>query len=352
MEGKYSDTFIFRISSQACLPPFVYVPLLRRMVAKVRRKRPCASLWVQVDAPGQWFAVAIHNALRGLNMPFIVTQEGEVPTYAKFSLPPVLSYSRLPNPPVVDVKLPVVTPVELRCLQALGRMIKGEPDEIASLAGLSEDVVETALTSLQERKMVEYKIGTRILRNKSLPAQPDPVFLWHLNQRGLSIVLRSWGVPKGIDFKARLEKHQAQIGYRHRHIARLWPAWLKAALPQAETWAGWSEVRIPGTSMIPDGLVWGRLHDHEILFWLEVGDDHKSREEITDTTRTRLDTALKYCKGIRMWLVYAQLSPPWVHDAAADACIGLPEWAAVVLGNHRRFGELPVVEWGKVRAWI
>ena len=106
MEGKYSDTFIFRISSQACLPPFVYGPLLRRIVAKIRYKRPCASLWVQVDAPGQWFAVAVHNALRGLNLPFIVTQEGEMPTYARFSLPPVLSYSRLPDPPVVDLKLP------------------------------------------------------------------------------------------------------------------------------------------------------------------------------------------------------------------------------------------------------
>ena len=49
-----------------------------------------------------------------------------------------------------------------------------------------------------------------------------------------------------------------------------------------------------------------------------------------------------------MWLVYAQLSTPWVHDAVAEACGGLPEWAAVVLGNHRRFGELPVIEWGKV----
>ena len=83
MEGRYSDTFIFRISSQACLPPFVYAPLLRRIVAKIRHKRPCASLWVQVDAPGQWFAVAIHNALRGLNLPFIVTQEGETPNYAE-----------------------------------------------------------------------------------------------------------------------------------------------------------------------------------------------------------------------------------------------------------------------------
>jgi hypothetical protein len=346
MEGKYTDTFIFRINSQTCLPPFVYGSLLRRIVAKIRYKRPCASLWVQVDAPGQWFAIAIQNALRGLNLPFIVTHEGEQPTYAKFSLPPVLSYSRLPDPPVVDLKLPKVTTDELRCLQALGRMIKGQADEIASLAGLSEDAAETALASLQERRMVEYKIGTRILRNRSLPVQLDPVSLWHLKSRGLSTALRSWGVPKGIDFKARKERHQVQIGYRHRHIVRLWPAWLKAALPQAEIWAGWSEVRIPGTSVIPDGLAWGRLHDHEVLFWLEVGDDHKSRKKIMKTTRTRLAAVLKYCKGTGMWLVYAQLSTPWVHDAVAEACGGLPEWAAVVLGNYRKFGELPTIEWG------
>ncbi len=66
------------------------------------------------------------------------------------------------------------------------------------------------------------------------------------------------------------------------------------------------------------------------------------------TTITRLTAALKYCKGTGMWLVYAQLSTPWVHDAVAETCGALPEWAAVVLGYHLRFGELPVIEWGRV----
>ena len=54
-------------------------------------------------------------------------------------------------------------------------MIKGHADEIASLTGLSEDTAETALASLQEKRMVEYKIGTRILPEQvaSCAARPD-----------------------------------------------------------------------------------------------------------------------------------------------------------------------------------
>lgn len=348
MEGKYSDTFIFRIDSKACLPPFVYVPLLKRIAAKVLPKRPCASLWVQVDGPGQWFAVAIHNALKGLRMPFIVTQGGEVPTYAKFSLPPVLSHSPIKHPLDVNQKLPLLTLDELRCLQALGRMIKGDVDEISSLSGLTSNVVTGTLSSLQARRMVQYKTGIRILRTKTTFVQPDPVPLWHSTRAGSSAALRSWGVARGIPFTDRKEKNTAQIGYKHRHIARLFPTLLKAALPQAEIWAGWNEVRIPGTPVIPDGLAWGRIDGHEVLFWLEVGDDHKSRDDIKATTRKRMKAALGYCEGTGMWLVYVQLSPAWVQQLAAASCVHLPDWAAVIMGSHRQLGKLPRVKWGQV----
>jgi hypothetical protein len=347
MEGKYTDTFIFRISSQACLPPFVYGPLLRRVVAKIRHKRPCASLWVQVDAPGQWLAVAIHHALRGLNLPFIVTQEGGTPTYARFSLPPVLSYSRLPDPPVIDLKLPNATEDELRCLQALGRMIKGQPDEIASLAGLPVDLTLDLLSSLERKVLVVHKISRKITRGKTRPEQFDIFPLWHTTPKGLSIALRSWGVPKGIEFTTRLEKNRAQIGYGHRHIARLWPAWLKAAWPHAEIWAGWSEVHIPGTFVIPDALAWGRMHGYETLFWLEVGDTHKSRKKINQITTNRLEKAMTLCKRTGMRLVYTQLSTKWVQEVVARACVVLSPEVAVVMGNRGMFGELPPVEWGK-----
>jgi len=47
-------------------------------------------------------------------------------------------------------------------------------------------------------------------------------------------------------------------------------------------------------------------------------------------------------------LVYAQLSSDWVHEAARWACVNLPKEVAVVMGNIRRFGELPMLEWGNV----
>jgi len=145
-----------------------------------------------------------------------------------------------------------------------------------------------------------------------------------------------------------MEHNLQQIGNKHRHIARSWPAWLKAAWPRAEIWAGWSEVRIPGLYVIPDCLAWGKIQGYETLFWLEVGDEHRSRADITAITYKRLQQAINLCRQTKAMLVYTQLSPKWVRDAAMWACCGLPEDVAVVSGDWRRFGELPIVEWGMV----
>ena len=101
--NRYTDTFIFRIDARACLPPFVYAPLLRRIVAHVRQKRSCASLWIRVDSPGDWFVIEVQKSLRGLKIPYAVTHAAEQPDYRDFSVPPTLLHSRLLDPP--DVKL-------------------------------------------------------------------------------------------------------------------------------------------------------------------------------------------------------------------------------------------------------
>ena len=100
--------------------------------------------------------------------------------------------------------------------------------------------------------------------------------------------------------------------------------------------------------MIPDGLAWGRIHGYETLFWLEVGDWHKSRLKISKATAKRLEQAMELCKQTGVRLVYAQLRRKWVHEAAKWACVNLPKDVAVVMGSWRKFGKLPIVEWGRV----
>ena len=155
-------------------------------------------------------------------------------------------------------------------------------------------------------------------------------------------------MPRNTSFKkSRLEENLYQIGYEHRTIARIWPAWLKSAWPQAGIWTGWSEVGIPGLSVIPDGLAWGRIQGYETLFWLEVGDQNKNKEQILEVTSTRLRQAIQLSERTGVRLVFTLLSIPWVHEAARWACVYLPEEVAVVMGERRWFGELPVMSGGR-----
>jgi len=347
-QDGWTDTFIFHISAFACIPPFNYGEPLKRMASHVRRKRPGASIWVQVDSPGEWYVAEVKRSLPGLTLPYAVTRAGEELNYLDFSFPPKLLYSRSQPPPIVEEKYQSISQEELRCLQALGRMEKGNEHEVASMAGLLVDITSHLLSNLEVKKLVVYKTSMKIKRDKSKPVQMDLFPLWHTRSKGLSLVLRSWGVPKGIEFKSRKEENLQQVGSEHRHISRVWPVWLKSAWPHAEIWAGWSEVRIPGISVIPDGLAWGRIQGYETLFWLEVGDGHKGRDKITDITTKRLEQARKLCNRTGVRLVYAQLSTNWVHEAARWACVNLPKEAAAVMGNQRRFGELPMMEWGRI----
>jgi hypothetical protein len=343
----WTDTFIFRISPHACVPPFSYEEPLKRMAAHANLKRPGASLWVEVDGPGDWFATEIRHCLKGMKIPFAVTKTGSTPTHMDFSRPLRLFHSQSQPPPAVDDGQKEVSLEELYCLQALGRMVKGDEEEIASLTGLPLETTKTLMDCLAEKELVILKTSPKIGRKFSKPQQMDLFPLWHLTPIGLSLALRSWGIPKGIDFTSRLEAHRRQIGTEHRHTSRLWNDWLKAAWPQAEIWAGWSEVQIPGLSVIPDGLAWGKIQGYESLFWLEVGDEHKSEEEIVEVTKIRLASTLKFCRETGVRLVYAQVSPKWVQGLVCMALGSLPLEVAAVMGNRRKFGELSIVEWSK-----
>ncbi len=338
-QGGWTDTFIFRMSALACLPPWDYASLIRRMAAPVRKLRRSASIWVQVDAPGKWYAAEVRTALKGLALPMAVTGKDEL-DWLDFSYRPWLGVAPCPPPPITGDDQCPVSEESLLCLQALGRMKKGLDDEIASLAGFSVPVTQVLLADLQKRRLAVFKIGRKILRDKSRPAPRDPFPSWHLRRPGLSLALRRWGVPRNLSFDEREEENLYQICSRHRRVARLWPAWLKAAWLQAEIWTGWSEVQIPRLSAVPDALAWGRVQGQETLFWLEVGENHKKGDDIAGDVGKRLRQAIQLASRTGVRLVFAVLAPPWVRQQARWACTRLPANVAVAMGDWRRFGEL------------
>ena len=349
--GRYTDTFIFQIDALKGLPPFGYRPLLKRLVAELNQKRPGASLWIRVDAPGEWFLAEIKRSLlRGVGIPYSVTRANEQPDYYSFSFRPGLFSPALHRPPTVEAGFSQVSMEALKCLQVLGRIRKGHADEIASLTGLSNNVTLDVLDGLKKNRLVAYKLGRKIQKNKSKPVEMDPFPLWHPTRNGVSIALSSWGAVKKVDLSRVKELNPDKICTPHRNTSRRWLAWLRSAYPRAEIWTGWSETHLPGLFVYPDALAWGRIQGYETLFWLEVGDEHKSRKRIVKITKRRLVEAWGFCQKTGVRLVYAQLSVDWVLEAARWAFEHLPPEVAVVMNHRRRFGKLPTVEWGRVTA--
>jgi hypothetical protein len=229
---------------------------------------------------------------------------------------------------------------ELKCMRTLARIQEGLASEIASLADLDEVTVTNAIASLRKKKLL-----------LPAPEQEDAKIkapYWQLSRSGLSYTMRRWNAPPKIDFTNRREGDSGDIRTPHRHVSRMWPSWLRSAYPKAEIWMGWSEVRIPGISVRPDALAWGRVQGFETLFWLEVGDNHKGNNEIEADTRTRLEQALVFCRRTGVRFVYAQLSPNWVKKAVQGGLAKLPDDVAVVMGEMHHFGKLPLIEWGYI----
>lgn len=352
-EGGYTDTFIFHIDASNGLPPFGYRPLLQRLVAELNQKRPGASLWIRVTSPGEWYVMEVKRSMsRGLSIPYVVTRAGETPEHLSFSFRPRLFFSSLPPPPSVDDELSQFLQEELKCLQVLTRNRKGIEEEVASLAGLSEKITYDILQRLQKNNLAVHKLGEQFQKDRSKPKKMDPYPMWHPTRKGVSAALRSWGASKGVDFSNVKELNPHLIGTQHRTTARLWQTWLRSAYPRAEIWTGWSETKLPGISVYPDALAWGRIQGYETLFWLEVGDEHKNGKDIEDVTRRRWTEALAFCRKTGVRLVYAQLSPKWVRNLAGWAFGDLSEDIAIVMGNQRRFGELPIVEWGEIDGYL
>jgi len=348
-EGGFTDTFIFDIDALNGLPPFVFHPLLQRLVAELDKKRPGASLWIRVTSPGEWYLMEVKRSMTdGFSIPYVVTSWDKTPDYHSFSFGPRLFSPALPRPPKVDDEFSHFSREELKCLQSLTRNRKGSLEEIASLAGLPVSTTHDVLQELQKKKKVVFKLGEVFQKDKSKPKKMDPYWMWHPTRKGVSATLRSWGASKGLDFSNIKELHPDKICTPHRNISRRWLAWLRSAYPLTEIWIGWTEVQLPEISVRPDALAWGRIQGFETMFWLELGDEHKKRMEIQRITRIRLASALEFCQQTGVRLVYAQISPKWVQKAVGMALSPLPPDMAAVTASTRRFGKLPTVEWGSI----
>jgi len=332
----WSDTFVFPLSAQAGLPPREYSQPLRRMARQLAGLRPGVSMWVPVQAPGGgWYAEEVRQALRGLPLAVAVTQgAGSLPRLRDFSFCPGLFHAPTPSPPTaVDFGIDKLSLQEIQALRVLARLETGYAAEVASLCGVSSPTARQALWELTGRRLVE---------RRGQEAFP----IWKVRRAGVSLALRSWGMPPGVAFPGRQERTAA--GWRHRRTARLWPAWLRGAWPQAEIWAGWSEVVLG--RLRPDALAWGTLSGREVLFWLEVESGKASRQALRGKIIRRFEQALRYARRFSLLLVFALLAPAWVRRAVVGGFVGLPGDTAVVLADWKAFGALPAPGWGAARA--
>lgn len=354
LPGGRSDTFVFQLSPTDGLPPADYAGVIRSIVHPLRKLRKGhASLWIQVSGDGKWFVQEVRHALWGLSVPVAVTSDAVQPQIWDFSFFPWVGDEPLPRPPAAKPYLigKGLSSSERSCLQVLARANCAYTAEVASLANLSLTTVRRALCTLEENGAVQ------LIEGGKYP-------FWKIRRPGLSIVLRSWGVPPGHAFRGRKErgrsackereianppKRRSSAG-RHRRTLRLWPAWLRSAWPQADIWTGWSEVSCGRTR--PDALCWGRLDGYETLFWLEVESGNTSREILRRKTIRRVNHALIYARGYSVRLVFALLGPPWVCEEGIKVFRDLPGGVAVVVEDWKAFGELPVPEWGRVRSFL
>jgi hypothetical protein len=366
----WTDTFIFKMPTDAGLPPDAYAEGVKKLTWQLKKlHHGKASVWIQVDGLGRWYAREVRRYLKGASISIAVTSSNvDQPAVEDFWPPPPTTKVPGPPPPQADEwLLGNLSPNELACLRMLDRLQDGYTAEIAALAGLSLDTARNNLQILVEREYAAYIIGAFMKENPKHKLKPKQLVLigektfgrvdpdkklrypfYEITRKGNSIALRSWGIPPGYYLPERWEFREP-VDSRHRKILRKWPAWLKKSWPHAQVWTGWTEVYIKGLDATPDALAWGTFGDYETLFWLEVESGHQSGERITQKVNRRLNQAAAYAKSMKLHVVFVLLAMPWVQKAAGPALVNVQDYMAVVTGDWNDFGHLPIAEWGRVR---
>lgn len=216
MGDGWADCFHFRMSAHSGLPPASQARILRVLISRIAAYRTWFYLWVELDAPGTWYADELH---RLVDQPYILMITTPGVTLKPTDLPyPTILFEKHPalrSSPMPDCRVPApvsLSPSVLRALQTLARLENAQTIEISSLAGFSKSYTHTLLQKLE----------------KSGYARRGQVWKysgWLLTRSGLLKVHRSWRLPPRVNFRNYRREH-SRAGRRHRRVARLWRSWL------------------------------------------------------------------------------------------------------------------------------
>lgn len=116
-----------------------------------------------------------------------------------------------------------------------------------------------------------------------------------------------------------------------------------------EIYAGWNEVSIPGLRVRPDALAWGKIHEMETLFWLEVESGNVSWNRMVEQTTVRWTKAKRDAEAVGVCLIFVVLGVPWARRAARTVFTDVPRNCAVIISswNKPNFGKLPYPKLGE-----
>ncbi|MEA3349882.1 MAG: hypothetical protein U9Q82_04600 [Chloroflexota bacterium] len=291
----WMDLYHFRTSAFAGLPPSAQAKIIRVILHRLRQFNVLFHLWVELDAPGTWFAYELCLLVSDDTM--VLTQLGKFPTLNDYAHLPALfvehpSHLGPPSPTLQSPEKISLEPSVLRTLRILVRLNEAHTVEIASLAGYSKTHIRSRLKILQNKKLAR---RTKVGKHQG----------WAITRRGVRLAHRSWKLPPRVSFKRyREENHYA--GARHRRVSCRWREWMEKAWPQAEVWDCWTELSLSRGH--PDALAWGTWKGQETLFWVEVETGHKSREKLGWQFAQRLNAASRHAWQAKLPLVFVVLS--------------------------------------------
>jgi hypothetical protein len=331
------DLWIYRVNACDGLPPSARAKVIRGVYRQLKQYRSLPCLWVQVDAPGDWYITALRWALQGHKIMVNVSPVEQELSVVDFPTLPPVGWRPWPQPQfgcsVFDeANLTKVQKAELKILRCMARMEMAGVKEIASLAGFGVTYTRKLLARLSKDRLVQpFDSGSEMMNTK------DP--LWAIRQRGLQYVRQSWNIPYKFPFRS-IRVEQKYAGRKHRKMCRLFRSRVEKAYgADFQVWQSWSEPALAYAN--PDAVIWGTYRGVETLVWLEVETGKKSAQEHVKEVEYRCWQAMEITERHGIQLIFVFLAMPWVLRAVAkSAYFPLTKRIAIILDNWMDYENL------------